>query len=107
MFGWLRDARHERFKALSASHNFSQAGATINLQTKTGTKDYHGSAYEFNQNAILNANMLQANLIGAPVAPVHFKGLPGPRPLEQRRTSGGIVLSGNVGRFSIRVWQKP
>jgi hypothetical protein len=49
-----------------------QAGATINMQTKSGTKDYHGSAYEFNQNNFLNANMLQANLIGAPVAPVHL-----------------------------------
>ncbi|HKE23235.1 MAG TPA: carboxypeptidase-like regulatory domain-containing protein [Bryobacteraceae bacterium] len=54
-----------------------QAGATINMQTKSGTKDYHGTAYEFNQNAILNANMLQANLIGAPVAPVHFNNFGG------------------------------
>jgi len=49
-----------------------QAGSTINMQTKSGTKNYHGTLYEFNQNAFLNANMLQANLIGAPVAPVHF-----------------------------------
>jgi len=49
-----------------------QAGATINMQTKSGTKQYHGTLYEFNQNSILNANLLQSNLIGAPVAPVHF-----------------------------------
>jgi hypothetical protein len=49
-----------------------QAGATINMQTKSGTKAYHGTLYEFNQNSILNANLLQTNLIGGAVAPVHF-----------------------------------
>lgn len=49
-----------------------QAGATINMQTKSGTKDYHGTLYEFNQNSILNANLFQTNLIGGQVAPVHF-----------------------------------
>ncbi len=49
-----------------------QAGATINMQTKSGGKDYHGTAYEFNQNSLLNANLMQSNLIGGTVAPVHF-----------------------------------
>ena len=49
-----------------------QAGATINMQTKSGGKDYHGTLYEFNQNSMLNANLLQTNLIGGAVAPVHF-----------------------------------
>ncbi|HXS98465.1 MAG TPA: carboxypeptidase-like regulatory domain-containing protein [Candidatus Limnocylindrales bacterium] len=49
-----------------------QAGATINMQTKSGTKAYHGTLYEFNQNSFLNANLLQSNLIGGKVAPVHF-----------------------------------
>jgi hypothetical protein len=49
-----------------------QAGATVSLQTRSGSKQYHGTAYEFNQNSILNANLLQTNLIGGQVAPVHF-----------------------------------
>ena len=54
-----------------------QAGATINMETKSGTKDYHGTLYEFNQNSILNANLLQSNLIGGTVAPVHFNNFGG------------------------------
>ncbi len=49
-----------------------QAGATINMQTKSGGKDYHGLLYEFNQNSALNANLFQTNLIGGAVPPVHF-----------------------------------
>ena len=49
-----------------------QAGATVNLQTRSGGKSYHGVLYEFNQNSILNANLFQTNLIGGQVAPVHF-----------------------------------
>jgi hypothetical protein len=49
-----------------------QAGATINMETKSGSKDYHGVLYEFNQNSALNANLFQTNLIGGAVAPVHF-----------------------------------
>ncbi len=54
-----------------------QAGATINMQTKSGGKDYHGTLYEFNQNSALNANLLQTNLIGGAVAPVHFNNFGG------------------------------
>jgi hypothetical protein len=54
-----------------------QAGSTINMQTKSGTKDYHGTLYEFNQNNLLNANMFQQNLIGGKVAPVHFNNFGG------------------------------
>ena len=49
-----------------------QAGATINMQTRSGGKAYHGTLYEFNQNNVLNANLFQLNLIGAPKAPVHL-----------------------------------
>lgn len=49
-----------------------QAGSTINMQTKSGTKDYHGSLYWFNQNNILNAKLFQANLVNAAKPPVHF-----------------------------------
>ena len=65
----------QEFRVLTNAYDASigrQAGATINMQTKSGTKDYHGTLYEFNQNSVLNANLLQSNLIGGAVAPVHF-----------------------------------
>ena len=47
-----------------------QAGGTINLSLKSGTKDYHGSLYEFNQNNVLNATPSHLTSIGKP--PVHY-----------------------------------
>jgi hypothetical protein len=49
-----------------------QAGSTVNMQTRSGGKSYHGSLYEFNQNSFLNANLFQTNLVGGTVPPVHF-----------------------------------
>ena len=49
-----------------------QAGSTVNMQTKSGTKSYHGSLYEWNQSNMLNANLFQTNLVGGVVPPVHF-----------------------------------
>jgi hypothetical protein len=49
-----------------------QAGGTIQMVTKSGTSQLHGSLYEFNQNNVFNANTFQSNLIGAAKAPIHF-----------------------------------
>ena len=49
-----------------------QAGATINMQTRAGGKQYHGVLYEYNQNSFLNANLYQNNLIGQGTPVVHF-----------------------------------
>lgn len=49
-----------------------QAGSTINMQTRSGGKQYHGVLYEYNQNNFLNANLYQNNLIGLKTPPVHF-----------------------------------
>jgi len=49
-----------------------QAGSTVNMQTKSGTKDYHGNLYEFNQNSVLNAQLFQTNLVGGAKPPIHF-----------------------------------
>lgn len=49
-----------------------QAGSTINMQSKSGSRAYHGILYEYNQNNFLNANLYQTNLVGGPVPPVHF-----------------------------------
>ena len=40
-----------------------QAGATINMETKSGGKQYHGVLYEYNQNNFLNANTYENNLM--------------------------------------------
>ena len=61
-----------------------QAGATVQLQTRAGGKDYHGTAYWWNQNNMLNANLYQTNLVGGSVPPIHFN--------EWGATFGGPVL---------------
>ena len=44
------------------------AGATINVIMKSGTKAFHGSAYEYKRNEALNANSFFNNLTGLPRA---------------------------------------
>ena len=41
-------------------------GAVVNLLTKSGTNDWHGGAYEYWRNDILNANDFFSNLSGTP-----------------------------------------
>ena len=45
------------------------AGGVINLSTKSGTNSYHGSAYEFLRNKVLNANGFFDNSSGLARAP--------------------------------------
>ncbi|HEY7307001.1 MAG TPA: TonB-dependent receptor [Bryobacteraceae bacterium] len=45
------------------------AGGVINLSTKSGTNGFHGSAYEFLRNKLLNANDFFANAGGVPRPP--------------------------------------
>ena len=49
-----------------------QAGATFNMETKSGGKQYHGDLYEYNQNSFLNANRFEFNRSGLPTPPIHF-----------------------------------
>ncbi len=49
-----------------------QAGGTINMSVKSGTKNYHGNVYDFIQNATLNANLFQTNLTRQPRPPHHY-----------------------------------
>jgi hypothetical protein len=41
-------------------------GGVVNFSTKTGTNDFHGSAYEFFRNTVLNANNFFLNRSGIP-----------------------------------------
>ncbi len=45
------------------------AGGVINLTTKSGTNDFHGTAYEFLRNKLLNANDFFLNASGVNRAP--------------------------------------
>ncbi len=49
-----------------------QAGGTVQMTTKSGTGQYHGNLYEYNQNNILNANLFHTNLAGGSKPPVHY-----------------------------------
>ena len=56
-----------RVERNSFSAEFGQAqGAVINLITKGGTNDFHGSAFEFYRNDSLNANNFFLNRAGQP-----------------------------------------
>ena len=46
-----------------------QAGSTINMQTRSGSKNYHGTFYYFKQPYQLGANSFQNNLSGSQVPP--------------------------------------
>ena len=49
-----------------------QAGGTFNMTSKNGTKDFHGTLYEFNQNNFMNAKQFQLNLTNAVNPPIHL-----------------------------------
>lgn len=49
-----------------------QAGGTINVSVKSGTKKYHGNLYEFHRNRVLNANQFQSNRAGQPKPAEHY-----------------------------------
>jgi hypothetical protein len=42
------------------------AGANVNVETRSGTAEFHGNAYYFGRNEILDANNFFANAIGVP-----------------------------------------
>lgn len=59
----------EEFKVVTTPYDASNgrnAGAQVNVLTKGGSNQFHGSVYEFFRNEDLNANSFSNNEIGAP-----------------------------------------
>jgi len=99
-----------RVERNSFSAEFGQAqGAVINLITKGGSNDFHGSAFEFYRNDSLNANSFFLNRAGQPKAQLKYNNFGGnfSGPIiknrifffwseEWRRERRGTVLSARV-----------
>lgn len=54
----------------SAEYGFSGA-SVVNMITRSGTNNFHGSAYDFIRNTLTDANNWFNNLNGIPLPPVH------------------------------------
>jgi Carboxypeptidase regulatory-like domain/TonB dependent receptor len=59
------------------------AGGVVNMTSRSGTNEWHGSVYEYFRNADLNANNFFNNLLGAP------------RP-QDNQNQYGVVLNGPI-----------
>src|SRR5690348_3093085 len=99
-----------RVERNSFSAEFGQAqGAVVNLITKGGSNDFHGTLFEFFRNDSLNANSFFLNRAGQPKAQLQYNNFGGnfSGPIvknrifffwseEWRRERRGTVLSANV-----------
>jgi hypothetical protein len=59
----------EEFKVQTGQYDASygrNAGAQVNIVTKRGSNEYHGTLFEYFRNEVLNANDWFANLVGNP-----------------------------------------
>jgi hypothetical protein len=75
-----------RVERNSFSAEFGQAqGAVVNLVTKGGGNEFHGTLYEFFRNDVLNANNFFLNRAGQPRAPLEYNNFGG-------TLSGPVVL---------------
>ena len=63
------------FKVLSGNYNAEYGrspGVNIQSNTKSGTRDFHGSAWEFNRNDFFDANKYEFNRAGNRIAKLRF-----------------------------------
>jgi hypothetical protein len=77
----------EEFKVQTGLYDasFGNAGASVNVVTKSGSNTFHGSVFEFFRNNVLNANSFFSNSAGRP------------RPIL-RQNQFGFALGGPVKR---------
>jgi hypothetical protein len=64
------------FRVVSNAYDASigrTSGATLDMVSKTGTKDFHGSLYEYNQNNLLNSR-IWGSTVGAPAVHTNLYG---------------------------------
>ena len=86
-----------RVERNSMSAEFGQAqGAVVNLVTKGGSNEFHGTLYEFFRNDALNANSLFLNRAGLPRGPLEYNNFGG--------TLSGPVLLPKFGEGGPRLW---
>jgi len=58
----------EEFRVTTNNSNLfaRSAGGSVEMVTRRGTNNWHGGAYEYNQNTVYNANTWQLNAAGSP-----------------------------------------
>ena len=84
----------EEFKVITNTFSAEYGrtgGAVISIVHRAGTKDFHGDAYEFLRNQVLDANDFFDNLNGKPRAPFRFNQYGG--------TVGGPVTKSRQSTF--------
>jgi hypothetical protein len=84
----------EEFKVETATYDAQQghtAGATVNVVLKSGTNDWHGTAYEFYRSDSISANDFFLNRAGRPRAPLSYNRFGG-------SLGGPVLLPGYSGR---------
>jgi hypothetical protein len=90
-----------------AEHGRSSAG-TVTVVTRNGTNDFHGSAYEFFRNDVLNANNYfnRNNLNGTPRAADKIIPRPPMRWNDFGFTLGGPIKKGKTFFFYSQEWRR-
>ena len=72
------------------------AGGQINVVTRSGTNAFHGGAYEFFRNDVLEANNFFNNRVGLARPPLRYNDfgftLGGPVPIRTRNSSRGLLF---------------
>ncbi|HJT66048.1 MAG TPA: carboxypeptidase regulatory-like domain-containing protein [Pyrinomonadaceae bacterium] len=88
-----------RVERNSFSAEFGQAqGAVVNLITKGGSNDFHGSVFEFYRNDSLNANNFFLNRAGQPKAQLNYNNFGG--------NFSGPVIKNRVFFFWSEEWRR-
>lgn len=79
------------------------AGTVVNVVSRSGTNDFHGSVYEFFRNDKLNANNYFNNQAGIPIAPIRWNQFGGTfgGPIKKNRTFFFVDYEGTRARSSV------